>query len=73
MKRVFSTGWTDPSFPLLILFLVGGVWAYQFVYESRWRSILAWRPLRIACVVAMVLYLTVCGGSGTKAFIYFQF
>ena len=73
VKRIVTTGWTDPSFPLLMLFLVGVTWAYQFVYESRWRAALAWRPFRIACVVAMVLYLSVCGGSGAKAFIYFQF
>ncbi len=65
--------WHDPSFPLLALGLVLSIWVYQFLYESRLRSLLALAPVRVTLVIAMIIYLLLIPGRGTEAFIYFQF
>jgi alginate O-acetyltransferase complex protein AlgI len=71
--RLFTADWTDPRFPLLMGGLVLTIWVYQFLYESRLGAVLSWRPVRIGCAVAMLLYLALFGGSSNQAFIYFQF
>ena len=73
VRRIFTTGWADPAFPLMALLLVLSVWVYQFICESRARRILQLAPVRISLVVLMVVYATVFAGSGAQAFIYFQF
>jgi hypothetical protein len=55
-----------------MLSLVGLVWAYQFIYESRLRPVLSTAPVRVALAVGMMLYLCLCS-SGGGTFIYFQF
>jgi D-alanyl-lipoteichoic acid acyltransferase DltB (MBOAT superfamily) len=72
IERIATTPWRDPQVPALMVLIVGLVWLYAFVYESRWRSCLAFAPLRIATAVFMILYLGVCS-SGGGSFIYFQF
>jgi hypothetical protein len=52
--------------------LVALVWLYQFLYESRFRSLLQTGVVRVGIAVFMVLYLCLCA-SGGGAFIYFQF
>ncbi|HOZ46280.1 MAG TPA: MBOAT family protein [Candidatus Hydrogenedentes bacterium] len=71
--RIFTSGWADPKCPLLMLGLVGSVWVYQFVYESRLRRLVDCAPVRVALVVAMFLYVAVFATSSNQAFIYFQF
>ena len=71
--RIFTTGWVGPAFPLTGLGLIGALWSYQFIYESRARWLIELPPVRIACVVLMVLYVAVCSTSGEQQFIYFQF
>ncbi|MEY2411171.1 MAG: alginate O-acetyltransferase complex protein AlgI, partial [Verrucomicrobiota bacterium] len=39
--RLFNGAWQDPKIPALMLLLVALVWMYQFLYESRARSLLA--------------------------------
>jgi len=73
VSRIFTGAWTDPALPLLLAALVGLVWAYQFVYESRWRPVLQAAPVRIALVVGMVLYLVAVPSGAAQPFIYFQF
>ena len=73
VTRIFTAGWTDPGFPLLAAVLVGGVWAYQFLYESRARRILELAPVRVALIVFMLLYLAFVPGAKQQPFIYFQF
>ena len=73
VTRIFTSGLSDPAFPLLIAILVLSVWAYQFIYESRARQILQLAPLRIIAVVSMVVYLVFCTSSGQEPFIYLQF
>jgi D-alanyl-lipoteichoic acid acyltransferase DltB (MBOAT superfamily) len=73
VRRIFQFRWADPRCPLLLVALVGLVWVYQFIYESRLRWILAAAPVRVGLVVLMLLYVAVVGGSGGQRFIYLQF
>ena len=73
VTRIFSDPWTDPGFPLLMLLLVLSVWLYQFIIESRFKPVLASRPVRIGLVLGMLLYLAVFSSADTQPFIYFQF
>jgi hypothetical protein len=73
LKRIFTTGWSDPKFPILGLILCFGIWIYQFVYESRFRWILEKGSVRIIGVVGMIIYLILFARSDYQPFIYFQF
>jgi alginate O-acetyltransferase complex protein AlgI len=73
VKRMFTTGWTDPAFPLVALALILAIWVYQFVCESRLQRLAQLAPVRVGLVVFMALYLAVFAGGGAQAFIYFQF
>jgi alginate O-acetyltransferase complex protein AlgI len=73
VSRIFTADWLDPAIPLLALTLVASVWLYQFLYESSARRLLDRSAVRIALVVLMIVYLLVVPGSGSSAFIYFQF
>jgi len=73
VTRIFGSGWANPNCPLLALALVLAVWLYQYAYESRFERVLELKPVRVALVVAMILYLAVCAPSSDQAFIYLQF
>jgi len=73
ISRIATAGWSDPKFPLLAAALIGAVWLYQYLYESRLRSLLKPAGVRIALVVAMIVYMATCINTGAQAFIYFQF
>lgn len=72
IRHIFSAGWTNPQAPILMLALVGLIWLYQFIYESRWRELLATAPVRVGTAICMVFYLCLFS-SGGGTFIYFQF
>ncbi|RMF20491.1 MAG: hypothetical protein D6760_11465, partial [Deltaproteobacteria bacterium] len=72
VTRLFTTPWTNPGFPMLMVGLIAGVWAYQFIWESRHRAVLETRAVRVALAAAMVVYLLFFSAKG-GAFIYFQF
>lgn len=72
IRRIFTAPWRDPQFPALLLMLVGLVWLYEALYESRWRVYLRRAPVRVATAVFMLLYLCLFS-SGGGSFIYFQF
>jgi D-alanyl-lipoteichoic acid acyltransferase DltB (MBOAT superfamily) len=75
IHRMFSTGWADPRFPLLMAVLVLAVWAYQLMYTSQSR--LWWwidtAPVRVGLAALMIAYLLIVAQPSTKQFIYFQF
>jgi D-alanyl-lipoteichoic acid acyltransferase DltB (MBOAT superfamily) len=70
--KIFSTQWRPMEFPALLALLVGTIWGYQYLYESKARPMLALAPVRIGLAVSMVIYLLLFSTSG-GAFIYFQF
>jgi len=73
VTRIFSSGLSDPRFPLLFLMLVTTVWGYQFMCESPLRKHLCCAPVRIGMVVCMLIYLCLFSGAAGQAFIYNQF
>jgi D-alanyl-lipoteichoic acid acyltransferase DltB (MBOAT superfamily) len=75
VTRIFTSGWADPRFPLLMLLLILAVWMYEFLYEAgaKTRFVLEWAPLRVGLVAGMIVYLAAVAQPSTKAFIYFQF
>ena len=72
VSKIFQFSWTDPEMPLLLLLLVGAVWLYQFLYESRLRPLLRNAWVKVSVVSMMLLWLCFFS-SGGGAFIYFQF
>ena len=72
VRRIFGAAWQDPQIPALMLLLIGMVWLYEFLYESKFRELLKTRFVRVGVAVGMLLYLCICS-SGGGAFIYFQF
>ncbi|MFL5244758.1 MAG: MBOAT family O-acyltransferase [Gemmataceae bacterium] len=75
VTRIFSSGWADPQIPLLMVALVGAVWAYQLLYTNALitRRMLELAPVRVGLVILMITYLLIVAQPSTKAFIYFQF
>ncbi len=73
VKRIFSTGWGDPRFPIAMLVMILGVWTYQFSFESRLRPVLELGIVRVAMAAGMIIYLAMFTGGSSSAFIYFQF
>jgi len=73
VTRIFTSGFADPHCPLLALFLILAVWLYQLAYESRLKSILELRLVRVCIIVLMILYLAVFAPSSEQPFIYLQF
>jgi len=75
ISRIFSTGWADPQFPLLMAVLVLAVCAYQFLFTQSafTRRLLETGLVRVGLAVAMIIYLVIVAQPSTKAFIYFQF
>ena len=72
VSKILGSSGTDPEMPLLMLLLVACIWLYQLAYESRFRRLLAYGPVRVGLVSFMLLWLCFFS-SGGGAFIYFQF
>ncbi len=73
VTRIVTSGLANPYCPLLALALIGAVWCYQFVFESRWQRVLQVPAVRVGLVVFMLAYLAVFRPSAEHAFIYMQF
>ena len=73
VQGIFQFTYADPAFPWLALALILSVWAYQFICETKARAVLTWTPLRVALVIAMIVYVALFATSGDQPFIYFQF
>lgn len=73
IRRIATDVFTDPHFPLIGVAVMIGLWMYENVSESNWRGVLTYRPVRIASVAAMLLYLACFARSAGEQFIYFQF
>jgi alginate O-acetyltransferase complex protein AlgI len=75
ISRIFTTGWADPRFPVVMAILVLAVWVYQLLYTSQ--SSLRWwidvQPVRVGLAALMITYLAIVAQPSTKQFIYFQF
>jgi D-alanyl-lipoteichoic acid acyltransferase DltB (MBOAT superfamily) len=70
--KIFEFTWQDPQFPIFGIVMMGSLWMYQNLAESKWKTIINWRPFRISLMTAMMLYILFLAHSGGQ-FIYFQF
>ncbi len=73
LGRIFTSGLADPAFPLLLAGLVLSIWLYEYLYESRFQTLVSAPPVRMALVVGMILYMATIVTSGNQEFIYFRF
>src|SRR5436305_15268581 len=64
VQRIFRAAWDNTQIPALMLALVGLVWAYQMIYESRARSLLRFDVVRVGLATCMLIYLSLCSTSG---------
>lgn len=73
LTRIFTSGWSDPKCPILPLLLIGAVWCYQYLFESRLRGILENRLVRIVLMILLLAYLVLNVPAQGQPFIYMQF
>jgi D-alanyl-lipoteichoic acid acyltransferase DltB (MBOAT superfamily) len=74
ISRIFTTGWEDPRFPLVMAILVLAVWSYQLLYTSRsLRWLVDAQPVRVGLAAVMIVYIAIVAQPSTIQFIYFQF
>ncbi len=73
VTRIFTSGLSDPKCPLLAIGLIAAVWIYQYLFESRLRSILEIRLVRIVLMILLLTYLVLTVPAEGQPFIYMQF
>ncbi|MBA4388531.1 MAG: hypothetical protein C0404_11155 [Verrucomicrobia bacterium] len=72
VKKIFVSGFSDPRCPLIMVGAILAVWAYQFIYESRFVKIVNWAPVRVALVVVLLMLTLILAGAG-QPFAYAAF
>lgn len=73
IRRIFTSGLSNPNFPLAALFFCISIWLYQFLVESRVKSFFNLAPVKVGIMLFILIYLMVFSTSGHESFIYFQF
>jgi D-alanyl-lipoteichoic acid acyltransferase DltB (MBOAT superfamily) len=71
--KIFGGVLTDPRFPLLFLALIAAIWAYQFVFESRYQRALRSRAVNVLLMVLLILVLLFYSTTSGVQFIYVAF
>ncbi len=73
--RIFSSGWADPRFPLLLLLPVAVVWIHQLAERAGPSAPRAWDrpPVRVGIACFMIAYLALVSQPSAQTFIYFNF
>jgi len=72
IRRIFTAAWQDPQVPILLLVLVGLVWIYEILCESRFQDVLKNSFVRVGIAVLMALGVFF-SSSGGSTFTYMQF
>ena len=73
LKGIFAFTVSDPKFPLVAIIFIVLVWAYQFVFKSKYRRVLGYSAVRVALMLAIMLYLVFFSTPGYEKFYYFRF
>ncbi|HLY08183.1 MAG TPA: MBOAT family O-acyltransferase [Planctomycetota bacterium] len=73
--RIFTSGWTDPRFPVLLLIPIVFVWTYQLLENRETPAPRFWDrlPVRIGIASFMISYLALVSQPSAQTFIYFNF
>ncbi|MBN1126471.1 MAG: MBOAT family protein [Sedimentisphaerales bacterium] len=73
LTRIFTSGLSNPSFPLLFAVVIFVAWIYQLVRHSLVKRLSVPSPVRIGILLFLLLYLAFFGVSSGRPFIYSQF
>ena len=73
LKGIFTFTLTDPKFSIAALIFMGAVLLYQYLYESRFRTILEHSTVKVGLMLTMILYMIFFRTSGYEIFLYFRF
>lgn len=73
LKKILTFTAADPGLPLAAILFIVFVWAYQYVFKSKYRRFLDYRAVRIALMLAMMLSLVFFSTPGYEKFYYFRF
>ncbi len=73
LERIFKGIGGEPEIPVVMFVIAGLMWVYQLAFNSRLKTLLESRPLRIAALSVAMLICLVLASSAHKQFIYFQF
>ena len=73
LKGIFTFTLTDPKFSIAALIFMGAVLLYQYLYESRFRTILEHSMVKVGLMLTMILYMIFFRTSGYEIFLYFRF
>jgi len=73
--RIFTSGFADPRFPVLLLVPIGIVWIHQFLDGREAAAPRVWDrpPLRVGIAFLMIAYLALVSQPSAQSFIYFNF
>ncbi len=70
---IFTSPWTDPTFPVAGILFILAVWIYQFVYESGLKRALKLSYVKVVLMSLMILYMIFFRTAGYEIFLYFRF
>jgi len=70
---IFRLPGGDPRFSVIALLFMAAVLAYQYLYESKFRKLLEYSPVKVGLMAAMILYMIFFRTSGYEVFLYFRF
>ena len=75
IKRIgeWAAGDEATLIPLIPLILVGAIWIYQLIFNSRFKNLLASRCVRVGLLAASMIVYFVFSSTANTQFIYFQF
>jgi D-alanyl-lipoteichoic acid acyltransferase DltB (MBOAT superfamily) len=73
LKRILAFTAADPRLPLVAVFLIALVWAYQLALKSKYRLFLDHSAVRVMLMLGVMLYLVYFGTPGYEKFYYFRF
>ena len=73
IRRIATESWGLPGFPLTCAALLLSIMFYQWIVENLRIESRPGRCLQFACVLAMIIYLSLVPGESNTPFIYFQF
>jgi alginate O-acetyltransferase complex protein AlgI len=73
LKGIFTFPWVNPQFPVVAIMFIISVWLYQFIYESRLRTVLELSAVKIVLMFSMIFYMVFFRMAGYEIFIYFRF
>ncbi|MCA9212677.1 MAG: MBOAT family protein [Planctomycetales bacterium] len=73
VTTIFTSTWSVPSFPLLLLSLILCVWIFEALSESRFARLVEVSFVKVLAASGMLVYLAIMPGQADVPFIYFQF